>query len=229
MALGTRLSGTLPVSIGAHLLVFGLLLVVPLVADMTLPSPATSLPAYLRATAVPAPPPAAAPHSRTRTAEREPTPGMQAAPFAAPTGIRPERPFAATDVPGVEGGIGSGVPVDVGVTVPALTPAVELLPPSPKSSAAIRIADLPQPPRKLVDARPAYPESARAARIAGTVVLEAVIDKSGRIDDVRVLRSVPLLDQAAVDAVRQWRYTPSTLRGQPVAVLVTITVNFTLQ
>jgi protein TonB len=76
---------------------------------------------------------------------------------------------------------------------------------------------------------PVYPDVARVAHVEGTVILEAVLDTNGRVTQLRVLRSVPLLDQAALEAVRQWRYTPSIYYGKPVSVLMTITVRFTLQ
>jgi protein TonB len=75
---------------------------------------------------------------------------------------------------------------------------------------------------------PDYPAIARAARVQGAVILEAVLDERGKVDRVRVLRSIPLLDEAALGAVRQWRYTPTLLNGVPVPVLMTITVHFTL-
>jgi protein TonB len=93
----------------------------------------------------------------------------------------------------------------------------------------VRVAQLPEPPHKTVDVRPVYPEIARAAHKEGTVILEAVLDTTGRVTQLRVLRSEPLLDQAALDAVRQWRYSPSLFYGKPVSVLMTITVRFTLQ
>jgi protein TonB len=83
-------------------------------------------------------------------------------------------------------------------------------------------------PRKIVDVAPIYPEIARRAKVQGAVILEAVIDESGAVDRIRVLRSSPLLDAAAIDAVSRWRYTPTLLNGTPVAVLMTITINFTL-
>ena len=64
--------------------------------------------------------------------------------------------------------------------------------------------------------------------MSGTVVLEAVIAEDGRVEDVRVLRSIRLLDDAAADAVRQWRFTPTLLNGTPVRVLMTVTVSFAL-
>ena len=84
-------------------------------------------------------------------------------------------------------------------------------------------------PRKIADARPVYPDIARAAHKEGTVIMEAVLDTAGRVTQLRVIKSEPLLDQAALDAVRQWRYTPSLYGGHPVSVLMTITVRFTLQ
>ena len=85
-----------------------------------------------------------------------------------------------------------------------------------------------QPPTKLRQVAPAYPELARQARVQGVVVLDCVIDPSGRVADVKVLRGHSLLAPAAVDAVRQWLYTPTRLNGAPVAVLLTVTVRFTL-
>ena len=63
----------------------------------------------------------------------------------------------------------------------------------------------------------------------GVVIVEAVISTTGHVVEARILRSVPLLDQAALDAVRQWRYTPSLLNGVPVPVVMTVTVTFTLK
>jgi protein TonB len=84
-------------------------------------------------------------------------------------------------------------------------------------------------PVKIADVPPIYPALSRNAHIQGVVILEAVLDAKGRVESVRVLRSVPTLDQAAVDAVQQWRFTPALLNGQPVPVVMTVTVNFTLQ
>jgi protein TonB len=93
----------------------------------------------------------------------------------------------------------------------------------------VRAGELVRPPVKIADARPVYPSLARSVGVEGTVILEAVLDRTGHVDRLRVIRSVPLLDQAALDAVKQWRYTPSTLHGVPVEVLMTITVTFSLR
>jgi protein TonB len=84
-------------------------------------------------------------------------------------------------------------------------------------------------PHKIVDVAPVYPPVAQRARVEGVVILEAVIDAQGRVEAVRVLRSIALLDQAAVDAVKQWRFTPALLNAEPVPVVMTVTVNFMLQ
>ena len=85
-----------------------------------------------------------------------------------------------------------------------------------------------KPPVKIKDARPTYPSIARDSRVTGAVVIEATIDKEGNVADTKVVRSVPLLDQAALDAVQQWKYEPSVQNGTPVPVVMTVTVNFTL-
>ncbi|HJZ12475.1 MAG TPA: energy transducer TonB, partial [Acidobacteriota bacterium] len=74
-----------------------------------------------------------------------------------------------------------------------------------------------------------YPEVARRARIQGTVILEAVITKTGTVEEMKILRALhPVLDQAAMNAVKQWKYKPAVLNGRPVKVYFTVTVNFQL-
>jgi TonB family protein len=84
-------------------------------------------------------------------------------------------------------------------------------------------------PAKTKDVRPVYPPIAQSAKIQGVVILEAIIDGNGQVVEARVLRSIPLLDQAAYDAVKQWEFTPTLLNGVPTPVLMTVTVNFMLQ
>jgi TonB family protein len=95
--------------------------------------------------------------------------------------------------------------------------------------APLRIGGQIRPPTKVKDVKPVYPAIARSARVAGAVTIEATIGEDGKVIDAKVVRSVPLLDQAALDAVRQWEYMPSLLNGVPVPVLVTVTINFTRQ
>jgi protein TonB len=78
------------------------------------------------------------------------------------------------------------------------------------------------------DVAPVYPAIARSARVQGVVIVEAVIDATGRVSGTRLLRSIPLLDEAALAAVRQWVFTPTRLNGEPTSVVMTVTVRFTL-
>jgi len=84
-------------------------------------------------------------------------------------------------------------------------------------------------PRKLKDVAPVYPKFAIAARIQGRLVVDAIIDVDGRVKGVRVIKSVPPLDQAAVDAVRRWEYAPALVDGTPVEVIMSVTVIFILR
>ena len=93
----------------------------------------------------------------------------------------------------------------------------------------IRIGGTIKPPTKVRDVKPVYPPIAQASRIQGVVICEVLIDQNGDVVDARLLRSIPLLDDAALDAVRQWRFMPTLLNGMPTAVLMTVTVNFSLQ
>ena len=90
----------------------------------------------------------------------------------------------------------------------------------------IRVGGNVKPPVKVRDARPNYPSAALAANVEGAVVLDLHIGVDGSVLDASVLRSIPLLDDAAIEAVRQWRYAPTLLNGAPVEVMVTVTINF---
>jgi protein TonB len=85
-------------------------------------------------------------------------------------------------------------------------------------------------PRKIHDVPPEYPSAAQAKKLAGVVVIEAVVNQNGEVTGATVKTSVaPLLDAAALAAVRQWRYTPALKNGQPVEVIITVTVSFSLR
>jgi len=93
--------------------------------------------------------------------------------------------------------------------------------------APVRIGGQIKPPTKIKDVKPVYPAIAQSARVAGAVTIEATIGFDGKVVDAKVVHSIPLLDQAALDAVRQWEYSPTLLNGVPVSVLVTVTIKFT--
>ena len=93
---------------------------------------------------------------------------------------------------------------------------------------AVRVGGGVRVPTKLNQVPPVYPPQARDAGIQGVVILEVIVGVDGSVTDARVLRSIPLLDEAAVESVKQWRYEPTLLNGAPVPVIMTVTVNFTL-
>jgi protein TonB len=131
---------------------------------------------------------------------------------------------------------------------PAPPPPPPPPPPAPKAATAPRVAPKPvvedakftapveavrvggqiKEPKKLKHVAPAYPDIAKQARVQGVVILECTISPQGKVTDVKVLRSIPLLDQSAMEAVKQWVYTPTLLNGVPVPVIMTVTVNFKL-
>jgi TonB family protein len=102
-------------------------------------------------------------------------------------------------------------------------------PASTSGMAPVRVGGNIRTPTKTRDVRPLYPPEAQAAGITGVVILEATIDVDGRVSDAKVLRSIPQLDDAALTAVRQWEFTPTEVNGVRVPVIMTVTVNFSMQ
>ena len=116
---------------------------------------------------------------------------------------------------GIPGGIPNGIP---GSPVPAL----------PGTDEPLYLLGEVRPPVRTRFVKPDYPEMARQARVTGTVILEIVVGRSGEVESLKVLRSDPLFDEAAVEAVRQWRYQPALQAGRPVRVYLTVRVEFGL-
>ena len=120
---------------------------------------------------------------------------------------------------GVEGGVAGGV--EGGVMSPQELKKYE--------GDAVRAVDDIKPPKLIKQVNPVYPQIARQAQVEGMVILEAKTDEQGNVVGARILRSIPILDQAAVDAVKQWKYEPLIIDGKPRKVLFTVTVRFMLK
>jgi TonB family protein len=118
---------------------------------------------------------------------------------------------------GVEGGVAGGV---VGGAAPTGRAKTE--------EGVLRAVGGVKPPKLVKSVEPVYPETARKAHVEGTVILEATTDKEGNVVNVKVLRSIPVLDQAAVDALKQWKYAPMLIDGKPQGIVFTVTVRFRL-
>ena len=106
------------------------------------------------------------------------------------------------------------------------TPPATPAPLADATTGPIRVGGSVNEPKKIRDVKPVYPAIAAAAAVEGTVIIEAVVGVDGTVQNARVIRSVPLLDEGALDAVRQWQYTPTKLNGRPVEVLVTVSITF---
>lgn len=107
-----------------------------------------------------------------------------------------------------------------GIAGPAPAPA------PPTERKALRVGGNIPAPKKIRDVPPVYPAAARAAGVGGVVILEITISPEGKVIQALILRSIPLLDESAVDAVKQWEYQPTRLNGKPVSVVMTATVFF---
>ena len=223
-----RSKWTIAGSFVAHLVVLTALLVLPVLSALDnyvvhARNVAFIVPPPPVMPAIPAPPPAKAP----------PTTVPDVNPNAAPPSAPREPVTHEVTVPpagppaGREWVIGPpGVPPGLGTPESRVVIAA---PPPPRSSDPIRVGGNISPPARLSHVEPIYPRIAIAAKVDGTVILEATVDESGAVKDVKVLRSIPLLDRAAIDAVKRWRYTPTRLNGIAVPILLTVTVTFTLR
>ena len=204
------------------------LVVIPLFHTDTLPKRETLTMLY-------APPLAAAASNATRL--QAPTPAHTSTSISGPaprpnTQEVPPAPVNPTGgvVGGVPGGVVEGGPSGVLNEALSNTRSLPVLAkaPEPNPVKRIRVAARVVEANLIHDVAPTYPSEAGRARIQGTVVLLAVIGKDGSVQDVRVESGLPLLAQAAIDAVKQWRYRPYLVDGEPVEVDSRITINFTL-
>lgn len=111
-----------------------------------------------------------------------------------------------------------------------ILPAMAYALSSPQTPAdPVRVGGNIPPPQRIKEVKPAYPLEAQQARATGVVIIEAIIGEDGKVRDAVIKRSIPLLDKAALDAVRQWEYTPTIVNGKAVPVIMTVTVNFWIE
>jgi periplasmic protein TonB len=234
---------TTVVSAVAHVAVIGVAALSALYATEVLPEPRDTIAVFF---AAPVPPPPPAP-ALAEPEPKRPTPVVRkqatvqrspviakapiAAPIEAPSAITPETgleggEFAHAAIePGFENGLPGGV---IGGIVGGVGIALPPPPPPPAPSAPVRVGGEISAPRLVHRVDPEYPLIAQSAQIQGIVILEATVDRSGTVTDTKVLRSHSVLDEAAVDAVRQWRYEPLRLNGQATPFVLTVTVSFSL-
>ena len=170
---------------------------------------------------VPPPPPIL----RARDQSQPETAPSNVAPLEEPQGVAPEPEPAITEPfdapPSLVDGVAFGDDRLMHDPVP---------PPPPRDQGRrVRVGGAIARPERVYYVAPIYPAIARTAGIEGTVILEAVIGTDGSVQELRVLRPVTFLSDAAFEAVRQWLFTPTRLNGEPVPVVMTVTVTFTLR
>ncbi len=224
----SRTWSVLPLSIAVHAAGALAFFIIPLAAEEPPPAPQPMSAALniIEARPVPPPPP---PRTTQPVAARV---NPHAAPLVAPATIENERPAEPADpgafAPGGGVGIVDGVPggIDFGGALPR---PVVAPPPPPPTRQVFKPGGEIREPKKIFHVPPVYPQIALSSGVQGVVILEATIGETGAIENIRVLRSHPLLERAAVEAVKQWRYTPTRLNGQPVPVMITVTVNFMIE
>jgi len=215
-------------ALALQFLLLAAVVVIPLYRTIPLPKRETLTMLYLQ------PPPAAGGNA---TKLRAPTPPSTYTPTSNSIAPPVQKTQQASPPPvGTTGGVVGGVPggmvgeVPGGVSSEMLNsaPSVPVLAKSPMPVKRMRIASRVAEANLIHDVAPQYPSEAGRARIEGIVVLMAVIGTDGTVEDVRVESGLPILAQAAIDAVRQWRYKPYMIDGEPVEVDSRITINFTL-
>ncbi|MDD5542744.1 MAG: energy transducer TonB [Acidobacteriia bacterium] len=229
---------TVFLSVAIHTVVIAVLVLIPLIYTEALPK--QQLLTFLL-TAPPPPPPPPPPPAATMVKVEKIVSQIDEGQLRAPKEIPKEIAKIVEDAPpppsvggvvgGVEGGsIGGSLQGVLGGIIsksaapPPPPPKIE----APKPVQRIRVGGQVQAANLISAPKPSYPALAKSARIQGTVVLAAIISKQGTVENLTVVSGHPLLIQAALDAVRQWRYRPTVLNGEPVEVDTTITVNFSL-
>lgn len=184
----------------------------------------------------PPPPPAPGPKP-AQPAKPVPTSGQFTFPVDVPTGITVETGSDTRADEGVPGGVEGGIPGGIvgGIVggimtdvAPPAPPPPPPPPPVPQRLTPVRIGGDIKAPALIYRVEPIYPDIAVMANVTGVVILEATVDERGEVTNVVVLRSRKLLDQAAINAVKQWRYTPLLLNGAPRAFVLTVTLNFSI-
>jgi len=225
------LSATFATSLVFHTLLIAFVVILPILLYDAMPEPGNAVKAFFVAPAdvappPPPPPPPAAAARIVRPAAAVPRPIEPAqfvAPIDIPDQIKPEETLDLGVEGGVAGGVEGGVPGGVLGGVVGGLPSAPAPPPK-----VVRIGGAITAPKNLKRVPPVYPPLASQARVSGTVIIEAQVDVHGRVKTVTVLRGSPLLDEAALVAVRQWRYQPLLLNGVPTEFILTVTVAFNL-
>jgi periplasmic protein TonB len=232
--LSTKRGMTTTVSFIFQAVLVGILVLVPLLFTEALPK--TQLMTFLVAPPPPPPPPpppAAAPIKIVKQVQTDIVNGQLRTPTKIPEKVQmikeDEAPPPVMSAAGVVGGVPGGVPGgSMGGVIGGIISSTPVAVPKVATPQRVRVSQGVTQGLLIRKIQPAYPPLARQARIQGSVLLQAEISKDGTIQNLRLISGHPMLAPAAIEAVKQWRYKPYILNGEPVEVETQITVNFTL-
>jgi periplasmic protein TonB len=223
---------------GLHIVILAALIIVPLYTTKTIQlSHFEDTPLVGPPAAPPPPPPAAGrtvvPHASITRPKLTFTQGKLTSPTLIPKTVSADNVAAAPDLGGIVGGVPGGVAGgqlggSVGGVFGGTGTSAPIPPPQAAVKRIVRVGSSLKAPRRIFSVQPEYPPLARDAHVSGTVVVDAVIDEHGKVVQARTLSGHPLLIQAALQAVLQWKYVPTLLNGKPVAVEMEVTVQFKL-
>src|SRR5271166_893480 len=223
----TNKSWTVMISAIVQTTILGILILIPLIYTEALPKAMLSTLLIAPPPPPPPPPPPTVVKTIVKPVARLITSGKLMQPRAIPKEVavfkEAELPPDVINNTGAQGGVFGGIPGQGMVSGPVAPP-----PPKPAAPQRVKQGGNVTAASILTQTRPLYPPLARQARIQGNVVLHAIIDKEGKVAQLEVISGHPLLVQSALDAVKQWRYKPTLLNGDPVEVDTTIQVTFTM-
>jgi periplasmic protein TonB len=229
-----RASRPLPamVSLAVHAVLIAAVIIVPLFNTDIPPAAEGALRAFFAMPAVaapPPPPPPPAPPAGARVAVKAPAvapppPDAFTAPIEVPDQLAVEEPLSLGVEGGVPGGVEGGVPGGVVGGIVGGLPQDQPAPPSK----VVRVGGQIKAPKLIASDPPVYPDLATRAHLSALVILEVHVGEDGRVKSATVLRGQPLFDEAALEAVRKWRYRPLLLNGVPTEFIATVNLNFRL-
>jgi periplasmic protein TonB len=232
--LRTKRGATTVLSFGLQVALIGVLVLIPLLFTEALPK--TQLMTFLVAPPPPPPPPpppAAAPVKVVKTIQTDIINGQLRTPTKIPEKVQmikeEEAPPPVTSMAGVVGGVPGGIPGgQMGGVIGGIISSTPVAVPKVATPQRVRVSQGVTQGLLIRKVQPPYPPLARQARIQGQVLLQAEISKSGDIENLRLISGHPMLAPAAIEAVKQWKYRPYILNGEPVEVETQITVIFSL-
>jgi protein TonB len=214
-------------------MIVGVMILIPLIFTEALPKGTTMFMLVAPPPPPPPPPPAAAPVKVVKQIQTDIVNGELRTPTKIPNKVKiikeDEAPPPAMASAGVVGGVPGGVPGgSMGGVMGSILSATPTVAPKIATPQRVRVSSGVSTGMLVRKVPPSYPPLARQARIQGTVVLQATISKEGSIENLQLISGHPMLAPAAIEAVKQWKYKPYLLNGEPVEVETQVQVNFTL-